>query len=69
MLLEIMLLHMILWISTNVHYQLITVLKLLNVSTIQDPSAVRAKKTTLVMAYHVNPLVRIMSNFSKRVFG
>ena len=40
-------------------------MELLTVLTIQDPSAVSAEKTTLVMGYHVNQLVRIMSIYSE----
>ena len=44
-------------------------MELLTVLTIRDPSAVNAEKTTLVMGYHVSPLVRIMSNFIERIFS
>ena len=50
-----MLFSMILKISTNVQYQLITVMELLTVLTFRDPSAVSAEKATLVMGYHVSP--------------
>ena len=46
-----------------------TVMELLTVLTIKAPSAVSAEKTTLAMGYHVNLLVRIMSNFSKIIFS
>ena len=66
---KFMLVSMILQISMNVQYQLITVMELLTVLTIQDPSAVSVEKTTLVMGYHVSPLVRYMSNYSEIIFS
>ena len=44
-------------------------MELLTVLTIQDPSAVSAEKTTLVMGYRVNQLVRIMSIYSEIMFS
>ena len=42
-------------------------MELLTVLTLRDPSAVSTEKATLVMGYHVSPLVRMMSNYSERI--